>query len=56
MVVADLGADAVRRLVPRAGVIHAHPGGIRQAGAEHVTGFFDEAVLISDQQTHNLAL
>ena len=56
MLVADLGAHAVGRPVPRASVVHAQPGRMGQAGAQHVTGFVDEAILPGDQQAHDLAL
>ena len=56
MSVADLGAEAVGSLVARAGVVHRDPGGAGKPGAEHITGFIEEAVLTGDQQTHELAL
>jgi hypothetical protein len=56
MIVADLGARAVAGLVARASVIDADPGGIGEAGAQHVAGFAEEAILALDQQAHDLAL
>ena len=56
MRVADLGAHAVARLVPCAGVIDADPGRIRQTRTQHVAGFVAEGVLACDQQAHDLAL
>ena len=55
MRVADLGAEAVRGLVTSAGVIDRNPARMRQTGAQYITGLVEEAVMIGDQQAHELA-
>ena len=55
-VVADLRAEAVRRLVARAGVVDRDPGRRLKAGAQHVARLVEEAVLAADQQPHDLPL
>jgi len=54
--ITHLGAEAVAGFVARASVVHRNPGGARQALAEHVAGFVEEAVLPLDQQAQDLAL
>jgi hypothetical protein len=54
VLVADLRADAVGGFVARAGIVHADPGGVGQAGAQHVTGFVAKPILARDQQAHHL--
>ena len=54
--VADLGAEAVLRLVARRGIIHRDPGGARQAGAQHLARLAEKPVLPGDQQPHHLTL
>src|SRR6059058_4049315 len=54
VVVADLRAGAVRGLVAGAGVIDRDPGGLRQPGAQHVTGLIEKALLAMDEQAHDL--
>src|SRR5215204_3028317 len=53
MVIADLRAAAVRRPVPRPGVVDRDPGRTRQPGPQHVTALVEEALLIPDQQAHD---
>ena len=56
VVVADLRAAAARAPVARPGVVHRDPRGMRQPGARHVAAFVKEALLVGDQQTHDLPL
>ena len=56
MRIADLGAEAVRGLVARAGVVHRDPGGVRKPGTEHIASLVQKAVLTVLQQTHELPL
>src|SRR3712207_6261602 len=56
VVVADPRAAAVRRPVPRPGVVHRDPGGTRQPGPRHVTTLVQEAPLIPARQAHDLPL
>jgi hypothetical protein len=55
-VVADLRADTVGALVAGAGVVHRDPGGGLQPGAQHIAGFGEEAIMVGDQQAHDLSL
>ena len=48
-VVADVGAEAVLRLVAGAGIVDRDPGGRGEAGAQHFLCFVEEAVLALDQ-------
>jgi hypothetical protein len=54
--VADLCAEAVRRLVAGAGVVHRDPGSARKPGAQHITRFEEETVLVLEQQADYLPL
>ena len=45
-VIADLGAEAVHRLVARAGIVDRHPGRRFQARAKHRPRFLDEFKLL----------
>jgi hypothetical protein len=56
VLVADLGADAVRAGVARPGVVDRDPGRRLQPRPQHVAGLREEAVLAGDQQPHHLAL
>ena len=56
VVVADLGAAAIHAFVASTGVVHRDPGCARQAGAQHIAGLGQEAVLALVQQPHHLAL
>src|SRR5271169_1513354 len=56
MGVADLGAVPVLALVPRPGVVDRDPGGVGQAGAQHVAGFIQKTLLARDQQANDLPL
>ena len=56
VLVADLGADAVRAGVASAGIVDRDPGRRLQPRPQHVAGFGDEAILAGDQQPHHLAL
>ena len=56
MVVADLGAEAVLRLMAGAGVIDRDPGGVGQPGAEHIARFGMEAIMAVIEQADHLAL
>ena len=56
MLVADLRAIAIRRFMPRAGVIDRYPRRGLQAGPQHVAVFGQEAVLAFGQQPLDLAL
>jgi hypothetical protein len=53
-IVADLRAEAVAGLVPRAGVVHRDPAGGLQPGPQHLTGFAAEVLRFVDQQPHHL--
>ena len=45
MIIADLRAEAVRRLVARARIVDRNPGGRLQARAQYVARLAEEAVL-----------
>jgi hypothetical protein len=51
-----LGAEAVLRLVARAGVVDRDPGGAGQPGAEHIASFGAEAIMAVIEQADLLAL
>jgi hypothetical protein len=54
--IADLGAEAIMRLVARAGVVHRDPGRARKGGAQHLARFPVKAVVVGGQQADQLAL
>jgi len=56
VVIADLRADAIHRLVPGAGVVNRDPARARQPGPQHLLALLEERLLISDQQAHDLPL
>jgi hypothetical protein len=56
VVVADLRADAIHRLVPRPGVVDRDPARARQPGPQHLPALLEEAPLTLDQQAHDLPL
>jgi hypothetical protein len=56
IVVADLRATAVRCPVPRPGVVHRDPASACQPGPQHIAALVEEALLIEDQQAHDLPL
>ena len=54
--IAHLGAEAVRSLVARAGIVDCDPGGAGEPGAQHIARLVEEAILAGDQQAHELSL
>ena len=54
MIIADLRADPIARLVARTGVIRTYPVGRGQTRPQHITRLVDKAVLAGDQQAHDL--
>jgi hypothetical protein len=52
--IADLRAKAVRRFMPRAGVVHRYPRRRLQSGAQHVPRFGHEVILLVGQQPLDL--
>src|SRR5712691_10883406 len=56
MRVADLGAEAVPRLVAHRGIVDCDPGGARQPSPQHLARLAEKALLPADQQPHHLTL
>jgi hypothetical protein len=56
VIIANLGAVAVRGFVACAGVIDRDPGCTLQAGPQYVAGFVQEALLARGQQAKDLPL
>ena len=54
VVIADLRADAIHRLVPRPGVVDRDPARALQPGPQHLLALVKERLLLPDQQTHDL--
>lgn len=56
IVIADMGAESVPSGMPRAGVVHRHPGRCRKSRPQDVAVLRKETVLSLDQQPHHLPL
>ena len=55
-VVADLRAEAILPGMPRAGIVHRDPAGVRNPARNTSCGFRKKFVLTIDQQPHHLPL
>src|ERR1700747_1783844 len=46
----------VSSLVARPGIVDCDPGGAGEPGAQHIARLVEEAILVGDQQAHELSL